>query len=66
MIDLPPYLLCTYPHLKIAEKAYRDASVWLFNLSVASRDPPPEQAEITNGRLDELTEKIRDIRYKLR
>jgi hypothetical protein len=31
---------------------------------VASRDPPPEQAEITNGRLDELTEKIRDIRYK--
>jgi hypothetical protein len=34
--------------MKIAEKAYRDASVWLFNLSVSIRDPSPKQTEEMN------------------
>jgi hypothetical protein len=55
----------TPDEMRVAEKAYRETSVWMFNLSVAIRDPSPGQAEITNGWLDELTEKIQDIRYKL-
>ena len=55
----------TADEMKVAEKNYRDVSIWLFNLSVAIRDPSPGQAEIINGWLDELTEKIEGIRYKL-
>jgi hypothetical protein len=52
--------------MKVAEKNYRDASVWLFNLSVAIRYPSSEQAKMMNEWIDELTEKIEGIRYKLR
>jgi hypothetical protein len=56
----------TPDQIKVAEKAYRDASLWMFNLSVAIRGPSPKQAEMMNEWLDELTEKIENIRYKLR
>ena len=56
----------TADQMKIAEKAYRDASVWLFNLSVSIRDPSPKQTEEMNHWLDELKEKIENIRCKLR
>jgi hypothetical protein len=51
--------------MKIAEKHYRDARVWLFNLSVVIRHPSPEQAKVMNEWIDELIEKIEGIRYKL-
>jgi hypothetical protein len=55
----------TPDEMRIAEKHCRDVSVWLFNLSVAIRDPSSEQAGIMNEWLDELKEKIEGIRYKL-
>jgi len=54
----------TADQMKIAEKAYRDASVWLFNLSVSIRDPSPKQTEEMNHWLDELKEKIENIRVQ--
>jgi len=39
----------TPDEMRIAEEHYRDASVWLFNLSVAIRYPSSEQAEMMNG-----------------
>jgi hypothetical protein len=55
----------TPDEMRIAEKHYRDVSVWLFNLSVAIRYPSSEQAKVMNEWIDELTEKIQGIRYKL-
>jgi hypothetical protein len=56
----------TPDEMKIAEKHYRDASLWLFNLSVSIRDPSLKQTEEMNYWLDELKEKIENIRCKLR
>jgi hypothetical protein len=56
----------TPDEMRIAEKHYRDTSVWLFNLSVAIRYPSSEQAEMMNEWLDELKEKIENIRCRLR
>jgi len=38
----------TADEVKVAEKAYRNASLWMFNLSVAIRDPSSKQAEMMN------------------
>jgi len=51
--------------MKIAEKAYRDASVRVFNLSVAIRDRSPQQAEIINGWLHDLNDRLDDIQRTL-
>jgi hypothetical protein len=56
----------TPDEMRIAEKHYRDVSVWLFNLSVSIRDPSPKQTEEMNHWLDELKEKIQNIGCKLR
>jgi hypothetical protein len=56
----------TANEMKVAEKNYRDASLWMFNLSVAIRDSSSEQAEIIDGGLNEVTEKIQGIQCKLR
>jgi hypothetical protein len=61
----PPRSEMTPDQIKVAEKAYRDASVWMFNLSVAIRDPSPGQAGMINEWLDELQEKIENIRSRL-
>ena len=53
----------TADQMKIAEKEYRDASLWMFNLSVAIRYPSSEQVKMMNEWIDELTEKIKGIRY---
>jgi hypothetical protein len=56
----------TPDEMRIAEKHYRDVSVWLFNLSVSIRDPSPKQTQEMNHWLDELKEKIQNIGCKLR
>jgi hypothetical protein len=56
----------TPDEIKVVEKYYRDVSTWLFNLSVAIRYPTTQRAEMMNEWLDVLTEKIQEIRYKLR
>ena len=56
----------TPDQMKVGEKHYREAGLWLYNLSVAIRDPSPKQTEEMNHWLDELKEKIENIRCKLR
>ena len=55
----------TPDQMKVGEKHYREAGLWLYNLSVAIRDPSPKQTEEMNHWLDELKEKIENIRCKL-
>ena len=61
----PPRSEMTPDEIKVAEKAYRETSVWMFNLSVAIRDPSPGQGGVINEWLDELQEKIENIRSRL-
>jgi hypothetical protein len=59
----PPEM--TPDQMKVAEKHFREAGVWLFNLSLAIKDPSPEQIGTITGWLKELTGKLADIRSKI-
>jgi hypothetical protein len=52
--------------LETAEKACHEASKWLFNLSVAIRNPSPEQVEMFRGRVIELRDEVEHMRSTFR
>jgi hypothetical protein len=55
----------TPEEMKIAEKNFREAGVWLYNLCGVVRDPSDEQADIIDGWIDDLANRLLDIRSKL-
>jgi len=48
--------------LETAEKAVYEASKWLLNLSIAIKNPSPDQAEILRGRVTELRDEVEKMR----
>jgi hypothetical protein len=48
--------------LETAEKAIREASKWLLNLSLAIKDPSPAQADIFRGRVTQLRDEVENMR----
>jgi hypothetical protein len=48
--------------LETAEKSVYEASKWLFNLSVAVKDPSPAQVEIFRGRVIDLRDEVEKMR----
>jgi hypothetical protein len=48
--------------LDTAEKACYEASKWLLNLSLAIKNPSPQQAEIFRGRVTDLRDEVERMR----
>ena len=55
----------TPDQMKVAEKHYREADRWIYNMSVAIRHPSPEEAGIINGWLHDLNYRLNDIQRTL-
>jgi hypothetical protein len=51
--------------LKVAEKMYYDVDRGIGNLSCVIRYPSPEQAEIIDGWLHDLNDRLNDIQRTL-
>ena len=47
--------------MKVSEKYYREAGVWIGNLHGEIKNPSPEQAQEINEWLHNLNERLRDI-----
>jgi hypothetical protein len=52
--------------MKVAEKNFREAGIWIGNAYSAIQDPSSKQADIIDEWIDDLANRLLGIRSKLR